>query len=291
MQYIGNVFRPPSEAGSLILQATLGCSYNRCSFCAMYRDTKFCVRPMEEFERDIQMARAELGEGVRKVFLADGDALILSTKRLRERLVLLNQAFPDLARVGAYATPQALLRKSVEELEELRELKLSILYLGVESGSAAVLEKLNKGVDPVQMTEAGRRAVDAGMKLSTMIILGAGGTDPEMKTEHARESAKVINRIGPRFISTLSMMVVPGMPLHDEMLAGKFTPPDPRQTLEEEREFMAGLDVNGAIFRSNHISNFLPLAGTLMKDKEALLATLDRALSGPVPDSFGPRGF
>jgi radical SAM superfamily enzyme YgiQ (UPF0313 family) len=235
------------------------------------------------------MARAHLGQGVRRVFLADGDALIIKTGRLKEILFRLNQAFPGLTRVGAYATPQALLIKSKEELEALKELKLSILYLGVESGSAEVLKRLNKGVNADEMVEAGRRAVEAGIKLSTMIILGAGGL--EKKEQHAVESARVLNRIGPRFISTLSMMVVEGMPLYEEMLAGKYVPPNPRQTLEELRLFVDGLDVNGAVFRSNHISNFLPLAGTLMKDKGRLLARLDQALAGFIPDEFGPRGF
>jgi len=289
MRYEGNIFRPPSEANSLILQATIGCSYNRCAFCAMYRDTRFRMRSIEELEEDIRLARAHLGEGVQRIFLADGDALIIKTDRLKQILFRLLQAFPHLKRVGAYATPQALLRKSVEELKELKEMKLSILYLGVESGSAQVLERLKKGVDPDQMVEAGRRAVEAGLKLSTMIILGAGGV--ELKEEHARESARVLNRIDPRFISTLSMMVVEGMPLHDEMTAGRYIPPDPRQTLEELRTLIAGLDVSGAVFRSNHISNFLPLAGSLMKDKEHLLKTLDTALAGVVPEEFGPRGF
>jgi histone acetyltransferase (RNA polymerase elongator complex component) len=181
------------------------------------------------------------------------------------------------------------LLKTREELERLRTLKLSTLYLGVESGSAEVLERLNKGVDPDQMVEAGRRAVDGGMKLSTMIILGAGGT--ELKKVHAEESARVINRIAPRFISTLSMMVIPGTPLHEEMAAGRFQPPDPRQTLEEERDFIAGLEVDGAIFRSNHASNFLPLGGTLMKDKAALLEQLDAALAGHIPDDFGYQAY
>lgn len=255
----------------------------------MYRNTSFRVRSIEELKEDIAMARACFGTGVRRVFLADGDPLIIQTQRLKQILLCLLQAFPKLQRVGTYATPQSLLLKSQEELEALRSLKLSILYLGVESGSAEVLKRLNKGVNPEEMVQAGRRAVEAGMKLSTMIILGAGGI--ELKDEHARESAAVLNRIAPRFISTLSMMVVEGTPLHDEMVAGSYVPPDPRQTLEELRDFLAALEVTSAIFRSNHVSNFLPLAGTLMKDKQALLNTLEEALAGPIPDDFGPQGY
>ncbi|MFH1998591.1 MAG: radical SAM protein [Planctomycetota bacterium] len=289
MRYEGQVFRPPSEANSLILQATIGCSYNRCAFCAMYQRSKFRFRELGELEEDLRTAKEYLGDRVQRVFLADGDALIMKTERMKELLTMINDAFPGLIRVGAYATPQSLLQKTVEELEALKELKLSILYLGVESGSAEVLKRLKKGVDPEKMIRAGRRAVDAGMKLSTMIILGAGGT--ELKEEHAQESARVLNAISPRFISTLSMMVVPGTPLFDDMDAGLYEPPDPRQTLEELRGLIAGLEVNNAVFRSNHISNFLPLAGSLMKDKAALLARLDAALAGPIPDEFGPQGF
>lgn len=289
MRYEGTVYRPPSEANSLILQATVGCSYNRCTFCSMYQELPFRMRPMDELEEDIRLAREVLGAGVRRVFLADGDALILKTGRLQTILERLHAAFPNLARVGIYATPQSLLRKSVEELQALKAMKLTICYLGVESGSARVLERLKKGVDPEEMIDAGSRAVQAGMKLSTMIILGAGGRD--LWEEHARDSAEVLNRIKPRFISTLSMMVVPGTPLYEEQQADRFTPPDPRQSLEELRRFLAGLTVEGAIFRSNHISNFLPLAGSLMKDKAALLETLDQALTGPIPDTFGLRGY
>jgi radical SAM superfamily enzyme YgiQ (UPF0313 family) len=255
----------------------------------MYRDMKFRMRPLDELEEDIDMARAYLGNNVRRVFLADGDALIMKTDRLKKILDMLHAAFPDLNRVSIYATPQSLLRKTVEELAELKAMKMSILYLGVESGSAEVLRRMKKGVDPDEMVEAGRRAVDARMKLSTMIILGAGGI--ELKTEHAQDSADVINRIKPRFISTLCMMVVPGTPLHEEMEAGRFVPPTPRQTLEELRLFIANLDVDGAIFRSNHISNFLALGGTLMKDKPAILDSLDRVLAGDIPDEFGMQGY
>jgi len=289
MRYEGKVYRPPSEANSLILQATLGCSYNRCSFCAMYLDKKFRMKPLEELEEDIRLARAALGSDVSRVFLADGDALIMGMDRLKKVLLMILQAFPDLRRISSYATPQALLRKSVDDLKELKELKLSTLYLGVESGSSKVLERIRKGVDPEEMIEAGQKPVEAGIKLSTMIILGAGSCD--LMEEHARESARVISSIGPRFISTLSMMVAPGTPLHDDLEAGRYTPPNPRQTLEELRLFIAGIETDNAIFRSNHVSNFLPLAGTFMKDKTAMLKILDDALNGPVSEVFPPRGY
>lgn len=289
MRYQGNIFRPPSEAGSLILQATLGCSYNKCTFCAMYRDQPFRLRPLDAIAEDIEMARNTCGPGVRRVFLADGDALIIKTRNLLAIIDMLEESFPDLQRVSVYATPQALLIKKPEDLELLRSRKLTTLFLGVESGSDTVLERLKKGVDSEQMIEAGRRAVDAGMKLSTMIILGAGG--PELWKEHARESARVLSAIDPRFISTLTMMVVPGIPLYDEMERGLYTPPSPRQSIEELRELIVNLDVSAAIFRSNHISNMVSPAGSLPKDKDRMVAELDAVLAGHIPDEFGLRGF
>jgi len=289
MRYQGQVFRPPSEANSLILQVTLGCSYNECTFCAMYRDKAFRPRPIEEIEIDLALARAAFGPDVRRVFLADGDALILATRRLEEILQQIHAALPGVQRVGIYATPQSLLKKSPDDLEALRDRKLTTLYLGVESGSAEVLRRLRKGVTPEEMIAAGRRAVDAGMKLSTMIVLGAGG--PELREEHAGESARVLNAIGPRYISTLAMMVIPGTPLHEEMRAGRYEPPTPRASLEELRLLVSGLETEGAIFRSNHASNYLPLAGVLTKDKARLLDALDRVLAGRVPDEFPFQGF
>ena len=169
MRYEGNIFRPPSEANSLILQVTRGCSYNRCTFCAMYQNVKFQKRPLEELREDIRIAKDYMGDHVRRVFLADGDALILKTDFLKKLLNDLIEAFPNLNRVGVYATPQSMLRKTREEFHDLIKLKLSILYLGVESGAAEVLKRLKKGVNPEEMIEAGRRAVESGMKLSTML--------------------------------------------------------------------------------------------------------------------------
>jgi len=223
MRYEGKIYRPPSEAWSLIIQATVGCSYNRCTFCAMYRDTRFKIRSLDDIREDIASARAYYGNDVSKVFLADGDALIMKTAQLEKIVKCCREHFPALRRVSAYATPQSLLLKSGDELGKLRDLGLSTLYLGVESGSEAVLERLKKGVTQAEMIEAGQKAVQAGMKLSTMIILGAGGS--ELSREHARESARVLNAIGPRFISTLTMMVVPGTPLEAEHETGRFTPP------------------------------------------------------------------
>ncbi len=289
MQYEGNIFRPPSEAASLILQATIGCSYNKCTFCAMYRDTAFRIRPMNEIAEDIETARKYYGSGVRKIFLADGDALIMRTAHLEKIAACLEEHFPRLQRISVYATPQALLLKKPEEFEHLKSLKYANVYLGVESGSDTVLELLKKGVTQEEMIEAGRKAVRAGLKLSTMIILGAGG--PDLAHEHAVESAKVLNAINPRFISTLTMMVIPGTPLHEWLDQGKYIPPTPRQCVEELKDLIVNLDVRGSIFRANHVSNMVSPAGTLPKDKKRMVREIEGVLAGPIPDEFGSRGY
>lgn len=286
IRYEGKLFRPPSEADSLILQATIGCSYNRCTFCAMYREKRFRVRKLEELAAEIDWAARELGPDVRKVFLADGDALIAKSSFLLELLERLRVAFPDLSRVSCYASPQALAVRTVEEMSSLKAAGLTLYYLGIESGHDAVLQRLEKGVDAQEMIRVGRKAGEAGVKLSTMILLGAGGR--ALSLEHARESARVVNAIAPRFVSTLVMTPVEGTPLWDEALQGQVDELDPIELARELREFVAGLRLNGAIFRSNHASNYLALGGSLPKDQARILAELDRVLADPRRASFTP---
>jgi len=285
IRYEGTVYRPPSEADSLILQVTIGCSYNECAFCAMYRDKKFRVRKIDELRAEIAWARSALGD-VRKVFLADGDALIAPPKLLHEVLDALREAFPSLRRVSCYASPQALDVRTVEQMAALREAGLGQYYLGVESGHDAVLRRMTKGVDAAEMIRVARKAHDAGVKLSTMILLGAGG--PALSLEHARASAAVINAIQPRFVSTLVVTPVEGTPLFDEASRGEFEDMEPAAITRELREFVAGLDLRGSVFRANHASNWLPIGGTLPKDKAAILATLDEALASPDDAPFVP---
>jgi radical SAM superfamily enzyme YgiQ (UPF0313 family) len=284
--YEGQLYRPPSEADSLILQATIGCSYNRCTFCAMYRAKRFRVRPLAELEREIGWAAAQSGEPVRKVFLADGDALVAKSSFLLELLARLRAAFPELQRVSCYASPQALALRSVEEMRALREAGLTLYYLGIESGHDTVLARLEKGVDAAEMVRVARKAGEAGVKLSTMILLGAGGR--ALSAEHARESARVVNAIQPRFVSTLVMTPVEGTPLHEQAERGEVDELAPLELARELRDFLAGLDLAGSIFRSNHASNYLALAGTLPKDKPRLVAALERVLSDPGQARFRP---
>jgi len=281
MRYQGTVYRPPSEAQSLILQATLGCSYNRCSYCAMYLDKRFRPRPAEELTEDIAMAQAYHGaENVRRVFLADGDALILRTSRLLEILDELRAAFPNLERASVYASPQAMLKKSVEDIRALKAAGLPLYYTGPETGDAVVMERIAKGVTPDEFIEGSRRIVDAGAKLSAILLLGIGGV--ELSEQHAHGSAELINAIEPRYVSTLTLTPVPGTPIHAEIERGELVLPDEQGILTELRTMLAGFDLpRGAVFRSNHASNQLPLGGTLNKDRDALLATLDHVIETP----------
>ncbi len=286
IQYQGSVYRPPSEADSLILQATLGCSYNRCTFCGMYRDKRFRVRPLEELVDELRWATANL-RGVRKVFLADGDALVAKASFLGELLGEIRTALPGLKRVSCYASPQALQVRTVDEMRELRDLGLTQYYLGIESGHDEVLEALDKGVDAAEMVRVGRKAGAAGVKLSTMVLLGAGGR--RLSAEHARASAEVVSAIDPRFVSTLVMTPVEGTPLWDSAARGEVDELDPVELAAELREFVAHLEVSGAIFRSNNASNFLALAGTLPRDRERMVAALDEVLARPEAAPFRPR--
>jgi radical SAM superfamily enzyme YgiQ (UPF0313 family) len=285
IRYEGTLYRPPSEADSLILQATIGCSYNRCTFCAMYRAKRFRVRKLDELAAEIDWA-ARHAPAVRKVFLADGDALIAKSSFLLELLALLRAAFPDLQRVSCYASPQALQVRTVDEMRALRAAGLVLYYLGIESGHDDVLARLEKGVDAAEMVRVAAKAHEAGVKLSTMILLGAGGRAGS--TAHAKASARVVNAIRPRFVSTLVMTPVEDTPLHEQAQRGEVDELDPLELARELRAFLADLELDGTVFRSNHASNHLALAGTLPKDKERLVATLDRVLADPGRARFVP---
>jgi radical SAM superfamily enzyme YgiQ (UPF0313 family) len=286
LRYEGTLYRPPSEADSLILQATIGCSYNECTFCGMYRDKRFRVRKLDELKAEIAWARRYHGPNVVKVFLADGDALIAKTTYLHAILDELRAAFPDLRRVSCYSSPQSLQVRTVDEMTKLKDAGLTQYYLGIESGHDAVLARLKKGVDAAEMIRVAGKATDAGVKLSTMILLGAGGR--ALSLEHARESARVVNAIQPRFVSTLVMTPVEGTPLFVEAERGEVDELTPEETARELREFVAGLELRGSVFRSNHASNFLAIGGNLPKDTAGLLAALDEALADPDDAPFRP---
>ena len=277
MRYYGNVVRPPSEAGSYILQVTYGCSHNDCIFCCTYLDKPFEVRPAAEVMEDIRMA-AENMPDARRVFLADGNALVLSNKRLIPILDALAQAFPHLERVGIYGNAHDILRKSDAELKELLERRLSIIYLGMESGNDEVLRRAKKGVTAQEMIDGVRKAQAAGLTVSVIAILGLGGV--EMWQEHAVDTGRVVGAMDPAYFSLLTLMVVSGTELHRLVSTGEFVVPEPLEMLREVRVTIEHIEgVSNCVFRTNHASNYLPLAGTLPEDKERLLSTIDRALA------------
>ncbi len=277
MRYKGSVYRPPSEADSYLLQVTYGCSHNKCAFCASFLDKRFSLRPEAEVMEDIAMA-AEAFPGTRRVFLCDGNALVLKTDRLARILDALGDAFPALQRVGIYANARDIERKPVEDLRLLRDKKLGIVYLGLESGSDEILTEMNKGATAEEMIRAVRKAEDNGIKSSVIMILGLGGR--AKSREHAAASARVASAMNPRFLSCLMLMLVPGTPLHDRHRRGEFELLDAGEMLREIRCLVQDLELDGTIFRANHASNYLPLAGRFPKDKARLLAEIDRALQG-----------
>ena len=278
IRYDEPLYRPPSEAESLILQTTIGCSHNGCAFCYMYKEKSFRARPWDELEPEIRHAAGQWPD-TRRVFLADGDAFVLGTERLERILDALAASFPMLQRVTAYATPQNLLGKSVDEMRGLRERGLAILYYGVESGDAGLLRAIGKGATPDEMVEGCRKAHEAGIKLSVTVVLGLGGR--EMSLRHARETAAVVNRIQPRYLSALTLMLGPFEEDYRRRMGPGFSFNEPLDDIGELREMVSGLETEKCIFRTNHASNYLALAGTLMKDRQRLLAEIEEALAHP----------
>jgi len=278
IEYVQPVFRPPSEANSLILQATLGCSHNRCAFCYMYRGKEFRARKWEDLRAEIDEASALYPE-TRRVFLADGDAFVLSSERLVRILRYLERSFPRLDRVSCYANPDNLLKKTVEEMREIRKNGLEVLYFGVESGDPRLLDKMNKGGSPEQMEEGCGKASEAGIKLSVTVILGLAGKGGSVR--HADLTAELINRINPRYLSALTLITGPNREEFASRMGGDFEFNDPIDNVRELRELIAGLQVDRCIFRSNHASNYLPLRGTLNRSKRRLLDKIDSALAHP----------
>ena len=276
MRYEGNIFRPPSEAYSLILQVTIGCAHNACTFCSMYKDKQFRVRNMQEILEDLDMARKRY-KRVEKFFLADGDAMVLKNRDLLIILDKIKSDFPECERVGIYASPQDILRKTPEELVELRKHGIGIAYMGGESGSAQILKDIKKGVNPEQMVEACNKINDAGIASSVTFISGLGGK--EMWREHAIETGKIISRMNPSYVGLLTLMVEPAAPLYQDIKSGKFEILSPEEVLVETTEMIKHIDVKrNCVFRSNHASNYLSLKGNLPQDKEKLLRQLQMAL-------------
>lgn len=281
MRYEGDIYRPPSEANAYILQATIGCSWNHCTYCDMYRGKRFRVRPLEETLADVAEAGRRYGDLVDKVFVADGDALVLDLLTWTAVLEALRARLPRLRRVSAYATARNLLAKTPAELRTLRELGLSLLYIGPESGDDLTLKRIAKGATAAEHAEAARKAHAAGIKLSAIFLLGAGGKD--RSEEHAKASAALASEMDPRFVSLLTLTVIPGTPIARQAERGEFAVPDVPGLLRELRTFIAEAAPTDAVFRTNHASNWLPLSGRLPRDRDAMLLSIDGALAGRIP--------
>lgn len=264
MDYEGFIIRPPSEAYSLLLQVTVGCSHNKCTFCGTYRQKKFKIKPLEQIKKDLKEARHY--EGVDRVFLCDGDALIIPQLRLKEIFELINENLPDVERIGTYANAKSILRKSPEELKELKALGLDIIYLGVETGNAELLKKIHKGVTYEQMVEAGRRVKEAGITLSVTVLLGLGGI--EKSIEHAMDTAKIISDMDPDYVGALTLMLIPETELYDDYLAGRFVLPDKFGFIRELYLMIEKSNFTDCYFTSNHASNYLSIKARLPREKE-----------------------
>lgn len=285
IQYHEPLFRPPSEGRSLIIQITLGCSWNKCAFCEMYTSKHFKARKEEEVFTDIE-AFLPYASQITKVFLADGDPLVLSTPRLLRILEKLNQTFHNLRRISTYASPSNLSRKSMEDLILLRENGLSLLYVGIESGDSEVLEAIQKGETYQTTIEGLNKSKEAGMEASVMIINGVGGL--HLTQQHAINSAKVLNATQPKFASTLVLTAHKGLEHYQNRYVGEFIELTNTQLFQEMKLFMEHLELDHTIFRSDHASNRLVLKGTLGKDKNRFLQQIEEAIANPEGDSIRP---
>lgn len=276
MRYEGTVYRPPSEARSLIIQLTIGCARNTCTFCAMYKDKNFRIRPLEEVVEDLYMAREYYKNiPIRRVFLADGDALIVKTKDLLYILEKVKEIFPECERISMYGAPKDILGKTDEELKLLKDAGLDMIYMGIESGDDEVLKFVKKGATQAEIIEAGKKIKKAGMVISVTLISGLGGK--RYLKEHALGSAKVITEMKPEYVGFLTLLVEEGTPMYDQLQNGEIELLRPQEVLEEMRLFISNVDSEGTVFRANHASNYIPLGGTFNRDKEALLMQIEEA--------------
>lgn len=277
MRYEGDVYRPPSEADSLIIQLTIGCARNTCRFCTMYKSKKFRVRALSEVIQDLNWVKQYYPYRFDRVFLADGDALIVKTEDLITILDKIYELFPQTRRVTTYGAAKDVLQKTPHELQQLREHGLEMVYLGAESGSDKVLKDITKGVTAAETIEACRMLKEAGIKVSMTLITGLGGRADTR--EHAIESARLVSATKPEYLGLLTLTLGRGAPLTQDYNDGKFQKLTPLEGLEEQKLFLEHVDSEGTVLRSNHVSNYMSLAGTLNRDKQTMLAQLERVIA------------
>ncbi|MDM8555125.1 radical SAM protein [Desulfococcaceae bacterium HSG7] len=279
MHYEGNIIRPPSESNSILLQVTVGCSHNKCTFCGTYAGERFKIKPDAIIKEDINFA-AQYCRRQRRVFLCDGDALIIPMPRLLFILTAIKKELPWVTRVGAYANAKSLKMKTVEELQELRSHGLGILYMGLESGDDVTLKKIKKGASSKTMIAMGRKAKSSGMKLSLTVLLGLAGRSRSL--QHAEATGHVLSAIDPDYIGALSLMLIPGTLLNRDYEEGEFTLLNADEMLRELRAMISATHLSHGLFHANHASNYLPIRARLPKDKTSTLELIDKALSGGI---------
>lgn len=288
LQYEGSIWRPPSEARSLILQATVGCSHNACIFCVSYKTKKYRVRGATGIQSDLDTIPGRYKENVNRVFLADGNALAIDTSELLNTLRVLTDELPELKRVGIYGYAKDVREKTVQDLKELHKAGLGIVYLGLETGDDELLRWARKGVDSAENINACKKIREAGIPLSLTIILGLGGL--ENSESHARATAKVLNAIDPEYIGALTLMTPPGTRIQELVQSRDFVPMQPMEILKELKILVEHLELSNCIFRTNHASNYLPIRGVLNADKKAILdiltETIDKADTSNLRPSY-----
>jgi len=276
MDYVGNVIRPPSEAYSMIIQVTVGCSHNMCTFCGTYKGEDFRVKEFDTIKRDIDEASG-YGYGFKKAFLADGDVMILPNEKIIEIISYIKKKNPRIERIGVYANTKSIIKKTVKELRELKEAGLGIVYQGIESGNVDILKKIKKGALPHRMIETALKIREAGILISQTVLLGIGGVD--MSREHAVDTGKLLGKMSPDYASALTVMLLPNTQLYRDYKAGKFRLPDKFGLLGELKLIIENMDVKRpCFFTSNHASNYLPIRAELPADRKAVLGLLDKVL-------------
>ncbi len=280
MHYEGTVIRPPSEADSILLQVTLGCSHNKCTFCGTYRGKRFNIKKDDVIFEDIEFAR-KYCRRQNRLFLCDGDALVIPMRRLVPILERIRDRLPWVERVGVYANTKSIRMKTDEELALLYKLGLKIAYMGLESGDNKVLEAIRKGADADKMITMGKKLKKAGIKVSVTVLLGLGGRKGSL--DHARETGRVLTAMDPDFVGALSLMLIPGTELHDRYVKGDFQLPGPEEMLTELGAMIAGTNLTDGLFHANHASNYLPIRAHLPRDKEKTLELISQALDGKIP--------
>ena len=280
MHYEGHIIRPPSEANSILLQVTVGCSHNKCSFCGTYKGERFRIKEDAVIMEDIAFA-SNYCKRQRRVFLCDGDALIIPQKRLLNILIQIKKQTPWVTRVGIYANAKSLKMKTPDELRELKAHGLGIAYMGLETGDDITLKKINKGASSEKMIQMGRKAKDAGIKLSITVLLGIAGK--QRSNIHAQETGRVLSAIDPEYVGALSLMLIPGTPLYQDYTSGTFHLLEPNDMLEELKTMIAATNLSKGLFHANHASNYLPIKARLPKDKKVTLKIIEQAIAGKVP--------